>query len=279
MVTADVQQLNVNYIFPAGHNLSSQLTSTDKMRLGTTGTTFSDLTVPAIDGYTAVITYPDGSTQTSNTITGIVADNTSNGSSQIDSVPQTATVNYVAEDQSITVNYTNPNGSTSSSQITTSSTGAPYVTDGSYDAVPITQISGYSSYVSINGSTPQVMTTVPAGSFGSTPIVITVTYTGWQAQVNYYSQQVDSDDQAIGALTALPGSFANQVSGSGFGFDVLFGTTSEVQTSNLQTVNQCRQRIETTHSLHRKTQISSSRTFRKACHSLARYTIQSLFSQ
>lgn len=237
MVTADVQQLNVNYIFPAGHNLSSQLTSTDKMRLGTTGTTFSDLTVPAIDGYTAVITYPDGSTQTSNTITGIVADNTSNGSSQIDSVPQTATVNYVAEDQSITVNYTNPNGSTSSSQITTSSTGAPYVTDGSYDAVPITQISGYSSYVSINGSTPQVMTTVPAGSFGSTPIVITVTYTGWQAQVNYYSQQVDSDDQAIGALTALPGSFANQVSGSGFGFDVLFGTTSEVQTSNLQTVN------------------------------------------
>ena len=85
------------------------------------------------------------------------------------------------------------------------------MTDGSYDAVPITQISGYSSYVSINGSTPQVMTTVPAGSFGSTPIVITVTYTGWQAQVNYYSQQVDSDDQAIGALTALPGSFANQV--------------------------------------------------------------------
>ena len=235
--TADVQQLNVNYIFPAGHNLSSQLTSTDKMRLGTTGTTFSDLTVPAIDGYTAVITYPDGSTQTSNTITGIVADNTSNGSSQIDSVPQTATVNYVADEQSITVNYTNPDGTTSSSKITSSSTGSPYVTDGNYDAVPITQISGYSSYVSINGSTPQVLTTVPAGSFGSTPIVITVTYTGWQAQVNYYSQQVDSDGKAIGALTALPGSFANQVSGAGFGFDVLFGTTSEVQTSNLQTVN------------------------------------------
>ncbi|GAX47507.1 beta strand repeat-containing protein [Pseudolactococcus reticulitermitis] len=235
--TADVQQLNVNYIFPAGHNLSSQLTSTDKMRLGTTGTTFSDLTVPVIDGYTAVITYPDGSTQTSNTITGIVADNTSNGSSQIDSVPQTATVNYVANGQSITVNYTNPDGTTPSSQITASSTGAPYVTDGSYDAIPITQIPGYSSYVSINGSTPQVMTTVPAGSFGSTPIVIEVTYTGWQAQVNYYSQQVDSSGSPIGALTALPGSFASQVSGAGFGFDILFGTTSDVQTSNLQTAN------------------------------------------
>ena len=247
--TADVQQLNVNYIFPAGHNLSSQLTSTDKMRLGTTGTTFSDLTVPLIDGYTAVITYPDGSTQTSNTITGIVADNTSNGSSQIDSVPQTATVNYLANGQSITVNYTNPDDSKTSSQITASSTGAPYVTDGSYDAVPITQISGYSSYVSINGSTPQVMTTVPAGSFGAMPIVIEVTYTGWQAQVNYYSQQVDSSGSPIGALTALPGSFASQTGGineathEGFGFYALFGNTGggvvtpEKQTSDLQTIN------------------------------------------
>ncbi|GAB2021588.1 hypothetical protein RyT2_06620 [Pseudolactococcus yaeyamensis] len=238
--TADVQQLNVKYLFPGGHNLTSQLTSADIMRLGTTDTIFSDLTVPTIDGYTAVITYPDGSIKSSNTITGIVADNTSNGTSQIDNAPQTATVNYVADVQTITVTYTNPNGD----KLTNIISGK---TDGSYDAIPITQISGYSSNVSINSGTSQVMTTVPAGSFGATPIVIDVTYSGWQAQVNYYSQQVDSSGSPIGALTALSGSFANQTGGrneanqEGFGFYALFGNTlsgvtTEQQTSDLQTI-------------------------------------------
>ncbi len=229
---ADVQQLNVSYNFPAGHDLSSSLTTEQKMRLGTTGNVFSTLTVPTIAGYTAVISYPDGTTQNSDMITGIVADNTANGSGQIDNEPQTATVNYVANTQDITVNYTNPDGTTSSNIIAGK-------TDGNYYAIPITQISGYSSYVSINGSAQQVMTTVPAGTFGATSIVVNVTYSAWQAQVNYYSQQVDSAGSAIGALTALPGSFANQTGGAGFGFDILLGTTNDAQTTNLQspTVN------------------------------------------
>lgn len=240
--TADVQQLNVNYIFPGGHNLNSQLTSDEKTCLGTTDTIFSDITVPTIDGYTAVITYPDGKQKTSNKITGIVADNTSNGTSNIDNAPQNVSVNYVANAQTITVNYTNPDGSTSFNTISGT-------TDGSYDAIPITQISGYSSNVSINGGPSQVMTTVPAGSFGATSIVIDVTYSGWQAQVNYYSQQVDSSGSPIGALTALPGSFASQTGGrnettqEGFGFYALFGNTgggvvtTDKQTSDLQTIS------------------------------------------
>lgn len=240
--TADVQQLNVNYIFPGGHNLNSQLTSDEKTCLGTTDTIFSDITVPTIDGYTAVITYPDGKQKTSNKITGIVADNTSNGTSNIDNAPQNVSVNYVANAQTITVNYTNPDGSTSFNTISGT-------TDGSYDAIPISQISGYSSNVSINGGPSQVMTTVPAGSFGATSIVIDVTYSGWQAQVNYYSQQVDSSGSPIGALTALPGSFASQTGGrnettqEGFGFYALFGNTgggvvtTDKQTSDLQTIS------------------------------------------
>lgn len=215
---------------------------TKKTRLGTTDTIFSDIIVPTIDGYTAVITYPDGTQKNSNTITGIVADNTSNGTSNIDSAPQKVTVNYVANAQTITVNYTNPDGSKSTNTISGT-------TDGSYDAIPITQISGYSSNVSINGGASQVMTTVPAGSFGATPIVIDVTYSGWQAQVNYYSQQVDSSGSPIGALTALPGSFASQTGGrnettqEGFGFYALFGNTGggvvtpEKQTSDLQAIS------------------------------------------
>jgi hypothetical protein len=94
------------------------LTNDQKMQIGTTASTFADVAVPTIAGYTAEITYPDGTKQTSDTITGIVADNTSNGTSQIDSVPQTATVNYVANAQTITVNYTNPiDGTTSTDTI------------------------------------------------------------------------------------------------------------------------------------------------------------------
>ena len=230
---ADVQQLNVTYNFPGGHDLSNSLTSDQKMQMGTTDTIFSDITVPTINGYTAVITYPDGSTQTSNTITGIKADNTSNGTSQIDSVPQKATVNYVANTQTLTVTYTNPDGTTSTNTITGT-------TDGHYDAIDITQISGYASNVSINGGASQIMTSVPAGSFGASPIVINVTYSAWTAQVNYYSQQVDSTGSAIGALTALPGSVSSQTggiaNGVGFGFDILMGTTPTAQTSGLQTV-------------------------------------------
>lgn len=227
---ADLQQLNISYNFPAGYNLSSHLTNDQKMQIGTTASTFADVAVPTIAGYTAEITYPDGTKQTSDTITGIVADNTSNGTSQIDSVPQTATVNYVANAQTITVNYTNPiDGTTSTDTISGE-------TDGTYAAIPITQISGYASNVSINNGTSQVMTTVPSGSFGSTPIVIDVTYDPWSAQVNYYSQQVDSAGSPIGALDALPGSFASQTSGINFGFDILFGTTSATQTSGLQAV-------------------------------------------
>ncbi|SJZ64058.1 hypothetical protein SAMN02745116_01022 [Pilibacter termitis] len=228
-VDPDIQQLNVRYNFPAGHDLSSSLINEQKMQVGTTGNTFSDINIPVIAGYTATITYPDGSKQTDNVIKGITADNTSNGTSQIDNAPQNVVVNYTANARKVTVNY-HYNSSTTTDTFTQSSTNVPYTTDGTYDAVAINQINGYTSYVSVNGSTPQAMTSVSSGSFDSSDVVIDVTYTPWQATVNYYTQQVDSSGNAIGAMTK----FISQTEYEQYNFYTFAGLTSADQTTKLQ---------------------------------------------
>jgi hypothetical protein len=236
-LVADVQTLNVNYTFPPNHDLSSALASGQISQNSTTAGTFSTISIPQIGGYTSYYTTPSlnsGATTAGATIPAIAADSTSNGTAAQDSTPQTVTVSYVADPRSINITYASPCSSSCTQAITQSASGTAYATDSSYDAVPITQISGYTSQVSVNGGTPQCMQTYPAGTFGPSDITLSVTYTAWTATVKFYTVQQDSSATNIGAVTLLPGANSTASGDAGTNFAVLFGTDAATQTTNLQ---------------------------------------------
>lgn len=234
----DIQTLTVTYSFPQSHELSATLTTSQKIQKSMTGEVFQDFEIPKITGYTPQVRLPDGTIQTATTITGILADNTSNGSNTTDSVPQVVAVSYVAEERQITINYHTPDNQIhDNDSFPTTISGVNYVTDGTYSTIAIESFTGYTTMVSINGSTPQPMTSVPSGVFGTNNIQIDVTYDKWQAQVNYYTQIVDSNGVALGGINSLPDKNASKTGDEGTDFSSVYSSTTQAQTDSLQAMN------------------------------------------
>ncbi|GFH40756.1 lectin-like domain-containing protein [Lactococcus insecticola] len=236
-ITADVQTLNISYTFPSGHDLSSSLTTAQKTQNSITTVDFAAVSIPQITGYTSYYTV-GGVTTAGTSIPALATDTTSNGTSSVDSTPQSVSVTYTANPRQITVDY--PADTTSPAvdypsdvTITQNSSGVGYVTDGSYDAIAVGQVTGYVSYVDLNdGNGFVAMTTIPAGKFAATDITFNVTYQSLQATVYYYIQQVDSSGNPISS----PQQLLSQSEGSGYNFDAFGETTTDI-TASLLSVN------------------------------------------
>ena len=236
-LVADVQTLNINYTFPSGHDLSSTLTPGQISQNSATGQFFNPVSIPQIAGYrssTIIAGVNGGQPFLTTQIDSIFADSTANGTSTTDSVPQTVSVIYTPGSQQININYGTPCSSSCTQSITQSATGSAYMTDSAYDAVPITQISGYTSMVSVNGATAVPMQTFPAGSFSSTSITLTVTYNAWLGTVKFYTVLQDASAANIGAITALPGANSSTFGIAGTDFAITFGSDTASETTSLQ---------------------------------------------
>jgi|GEM_PF-3244193 len=248
------QSLNINYTFPTGYTPSGTYT---QIVSGYTFETFdlSKITVPQVPGYVAQYSYQSAPAQTS--LPSITADNTSNGTSTLDAQPQTLNVTYKADYQeaqvvidtsklptgnptqpSVTTNETSKGFTAGSISFTTTDTQlATYTYNGNSTKIGLSYtVTGpdgksYPTLAQALTANPQFDNTDNSSTSDSSPQTFTVVYTAWTAQMNYYVQQVDSNNNPIGSLT-LVSSLAGQTQGTDF--TQTYGSDVTTQTTKLQ---------------------------------------------